>query len=354
MPLKAAFAPVVPDEEAPINPKTLPQPGFVLKTYAMADSQKWFVNCCAHEIVDRPLANGSKEQVDDAYLDAWCLSNVQVPLHVCSRRSTTDHAGETSTAIDVIFNPALTQRATAANKNSQAFLEHMANLAISHAEREYGVKLDRKHKLIRAIYKGGRGDGSVPLPVPELVELERQQIAAALAGGRAPAGPGGGGSGAAQPAKKMVQEFDSWEAAEKAARAPTSAQAPRTAKPAGGGDGGSGASAGATVKKGFLNGAGGKLYPTGSSEGTPAPNAGDPLGWMPAKLRSRVQTVDTNTMSEEEQHRLMRVHAGLEEDPQVRPSSRLLCWRGLRWRATVLLRARRSRRGRAAHCVQRL
>jgi hypothetical protein len=103
-----------------------------------------------------------------------------------------------------------------------------------------------------------------------------------------------------------------------------------------------------------LNGAGGQLYPTGSSEGTPAPNAGDPLGWMPAKLRSRVQTVDTNTMSEEEQHRLMRVHAGLEEDPQVRPSSRLLCWRGLRWRATVLLRARRSRRGRAAHCVQRL
>ncbi|KAJ1622343.1 hypothetical protein T492DRAFT_846370 [Pavlovales sp. CCMP2436] len=108
MPLVAAYAPVTSDdatEEQPINPKVLPAPGFVVKTFSMVDSQKWFLNCCAHDIVDRPLANGSQEQVDDEYLDSWCLSNVQVPLHVCSKRTTVDHAGEASIAIDVVLPP---------------------------------------------------------------------------------------------------------------------------------------------------------------------------------------------------------------------------------------------------------
>jgi hypothetical protein len=420
-PLKAAFASVGSDAEPPINPKTLPVPGFVMKTHAMGDSQKWFLNCCAHEIVDRPLANGSQEPVDDKYLDAWCLSNVQVPLHVCSRRSTVDHAGEASTAIDVVFNPALTKRA-ASGKNAAVFQEHMCTLALVRAEAEYGLKLDRKYKVIRATYKGGRGDGSLPVPVPELIDLERRQIAAAMAG-RAPQQhslAAAMGSAPAKP-KKLVQEFDSWDEAEQAARAkagpgspssePTTPEptarsrsgasnsssgtgsgsgggtgvatgssshhpsasggpagaangtggsgahgagaragsgsangvggtpAPVTANGSGSGlapgrglSGGSNASssgksngssaAGQAIKKGFLANAGGKLYPTGSSEGTPAPGAGDPLGWMPEKLRSRVQTVDTASMSEEEQQRMMRVHAGLEEDPKVREGER--------------------------------
>ena len=37
--------------------------------------------------------------------------------------------------------------------------------------------------------------------------------------------------------------------------------------------------------------------------------SGDPLGWMPAGLRSKVNVVDTSKMSKEEQERMMREHA---------------------------------------------
>lgn len=342
MPLQAAFAQVdAADGEPPVNPKTLPVPGFVVKTCAMADSQKWFINCCAHEIVDRPLANGSMEPVDDTYLDSWNLANVQVPLHVCSKRTTVDHAGETSIAIDVVFNPALTKRATApGSKAAGAFQEHMAKLALNHAAKEYGVRLDKHHKVIRATYKGGRGDGSLPVPIPELVAMEREQMARAL-GRDTPATAGAASAHRQQPpqaqaasGRRLVQEFDSWEEAERAsvarkvgakaqpARPAASSEGKehadtRLAPPGGARTGGGPRAAAHALKSGFLNASAGALYPNGSTEGTPAKNAGDPLGWMPDKLRSRVQTVDTATMSDEEQLRLMRVHAGLEEDPKV-------------------------------------
>lgn len=333
MPLQAAFAPVLPDAadaESPINPNVLPVPGFVVKTFAMADSTKWFLNCCAHGIVDRPLANGSMEQVDDAYLDAWCLSNVQVPLHVCSMRTTVDHAGEASVAIDVVFHPALTARATAAgSKNAAAFQENMCTLAIRNVEKEAGVRLDKKGKVIRAVYKGGRGDGSLPMPIPELVVQAREQLAAAMAAAdsrrEAARGPAGG--------KKLVEEYTSWDEVE---RAEAARKAGARQAPAGGASGrsrGGGGGGGAEIKSGFLNGSGGKLYPNGSTEGTPAKNAGDPLGWMPEKLRARVQTVDTAGMSAEEQQRLMRVHAGLEEDPKVSAAPGSLRASGWRRRA---------------------
>ena len=53
------------------------------------------------------------------------------------------------------------------------------------------------------------------------------------------------------------------------------------------------------VKKGFLNSAKaqGALYPDGSTEGTPPDGAGDPLGWMPKGLRSKVQVVDEGTQA---------------------------------------------------------
>ena len=53
------------------------------------------------------------------------------------------------------------------------------------------------------------------------------------------------------------------------------------------------------MKKGFLNSAKaqGALYPDGSTEGTPPDGAGDPLGWMPKGLRSKVQVVDEGTQA---------------------------------------------------------
>merc|ERR1712110_451339 len=65
----------------------------------------------------------------------------------------------------------------------------------------------------------------------------------------------------------------------------------------------------------------GKLYPQGSTEGTPPPNAGDPLGWMPPKLRSRVATVDTATTTPEQQRAMMEAHAAPKPKLQPQPNA---------------------------------
>ena len=59
-----------------------------------------------------------------------------------------------------------------------------------------------------------------------------------------------------------------------------------------------GATSGKTpvLKKGFLNGKGPKLYgPDGSKEGVVPENAGDPLGYIPKKLRNQCKIVDTRS-----------------------------------------------------------
>merc|ERR1711879_98644 len=51
------------------------------------------------------------------------------------------------------------------------------------------------------------------------------------------------------------------------------------------------------LKKGFLNSSKAKaeLYPNGSGEGVVPENAGDPMGWLPKKLRNTCKIVDTNS-----------------------------------------------------------
>jgi len=49
------------------------------------------------------------------------------------------------------------------------------------------------------------------------------------------------------------------------------------------------------VKKGFLNNAKDALYPEGSKEGVLPENAGDPLGYLPKRLRNTCKVVDTNS-----------------------------------------------------------
>jgi len=49
------------------------------------------------------------------------------------------------------------------------------------------------------------------------------------------------------------------------------------------------------LKKGFFNNAKTELYPEGSKEGVVPENAGDPLGYLPKKLRQTCKVVDTNS-----------------------------------------------------------
>lgn len=61
------------------------------------------------------------------------------------------------------------------------------------------------------------------------------------------------------------------------------------------------------MNNGFFDKAGDKavLYPDGSNEGVQHEDAGNPLGWMPKKLRSMVQVVDPAVTSEQDQYKMM-------------------------------------------------
>lgn len=67
-----------------------------------------------------------------------------------------------------------------------------------------------------------------------------------------------------------------------------------------------------TVKKGFFDKVkpGEELYgPEGSNEGVVPDGAGDPLGYLPKKLRSMCKVVDTNNMTAEQQEETMAQYA---------------------------------------------
>eukprot|EP00658_Telonema_sp_P-2_P073012 TRINITY_DN6207_c0_g2_i1.p1 TRINITY_DN6207_c0_g2~~TRINITY_DN6207_c0_g2_i1.p1 ORF type:complete len:226 (+),score=74.13 TRINITY_DN6207_c0_g2_i1:219-896(+) len=69
------------------------------------------------------------------------------------------------------------------------------------------------------------------------------------------------------------------------------------------------------VKKGFLNSSKLKKQGTGmygengSGEGILPEGAGDPMGWMPKKLRGMCNVVDTSKQSEADQHKAMADYA---------------------------------------------
>merc|ERR1719240_2220201 len=66
------------------------------------------------------------------------------------------------------------------------------------------------------------------------------------------------------------------------------------------------------LKKGFLNSSKGEIYPEGSSEGMlygDVKTAGDPLGYLPKGLRSRVNVVDTASTNAADQQKLMEAYA---------------------------------------------
>lgn len=314
-------APVAPDE----SDRLAPQAGFVIKTSTSIVGDKWFLNCCAHNVVDRPQGKGTGKVVDDVYLDGWGIANTDVPLHVCSKRPCEDKGGSPATAVDVVFNPAVVERAADSHPQCAAFRSFMCDLATAHVSKEYGVRFEGKGKIIRSVYKGGRRDGTLPLPIPELVQIRDEHLQRSFAGGRGEATPPH-----VPPKKKLVQEFDSWEEVEahQKGRAQHGLHEPSRSGSDGTTSEAHGESqGGGVIKRGFLAHAGGKLYPKGSTEGTPAPNAGDPLGWMPEKLRSRVCTVDTATMSEEQQQAMMRMHAGVDDTPPASKVRRSSCTR---------------------------
>ena len=281
------------------QPKSLvPTAGFVVKV--VPGGEKHFVNVCSHDAVDRPL-DASDREVGDQHLSELGVDNLRVPL-LCGPVRTFVAGGEEAVVIDVVFSPAVLAVAlppppadedapTNAERKTHAMARmvrhRLAELALKNAEEELGagVKLGRDYTLPRnAKYRGAKA----PVPMANLGLLAAQKAAAAKHA-------------------QLAEDPGPWRSSRKEVGL-GARPAPKIVELDGAGGGGGGKPA---VKKGFLNSskAAGALYPGGSDEGMHPPNAGDPLGWMPAGLRSKVNVVDTSKMSKEEQERMMREHA---------------------------------------------
>ena len=270
-----------------VTPPVAPTAGFAAKL--TAHGTKYYVNICAHPAVDRPM-DAQDRPVSDEHLDAMGVDNLRVPLLTGPARVVGDD--DETICVDVVFHPACLRVSLPPEpqpddgpkeKRMQALGQHvrgrLVELALKNVEEDLDVKLGRDYTLPRNVrYKGGVGPDKRPAPMGMLRQMAAAQAAEAAQKELA-AAPGPWKSNR----KKVGLE----------AREP-----PRIVELSGDGGGGAGAEAARSskpkapaVKKGFLNSAKaqGALYPDGSTEGTPPDGAGDPLGWMPKGLRSKVQ-----------------------------------------------------------------
>jgi uncharacterized membrane protein YgcG len=304
-----------------IDPAT-PLPGFVVKLKAK-DGTLHYVNICSHPTIERPI-DGRDKEVSDELLRTRGLENLRVPLLTGLARTIVAGDGESeAVCIDVVFSPAVlavalhgepggTVAATAAAIDATGgapkpsapaaagsiapdlikFVRvRLVELALKNAEDDLGYKLPRgTHTLPRGVsYKGGvGGKQGQPVPMPQL-----RKLSAALEANR-------------ERQAKMTEPSGPWRSKRDAAGLSSTGKIQelasmdddRSEKP--------------LIKKGFLNSGKGEIYPEGSSEGMlygDIKTAGDPLGYLPKGLRSRVNVVDTASTSAAEQEKLMEAYA---------------------------------------------
>lgn len=244
-------APLVPGVGFCIQADTVSVPGL---------SGRYYVNMVRHKLVDMPVAHSGKVVTKDHIL-ANGIGNMSVPFDMGSFRKVkqrADGAKYTTYCVDVVFNPLMIQlfMDDAFCNKLDNFRPFMINLALKRIEESIGVTLSaQKVKLVKSVrYKDGEGpDGDIPREFTELTddigesELDRHM----------PPPP-------EQSPPPLIEEIG--------------------AKPKK-----------AAIKKGFLNNSPKALYPEGSKEGVLPENAGDPMGWMPKKLRQSSKIVDCNS-----------------------------------------------------------
>lgn len=295
-----------------------PIPGFVVKLTA-PDGTRHYVNVASHPVIERPLDPGDHE-VDDRHLRTRGLENLRVPLLTGVARTVVLPGGEDeAVCIDVVFNPAVLDVAAAdvgeeegdakqprvkkgvgkdgdINPDLAKFVRiRVVELALKNAEEDLGYRLGRNYTLPRGVaYRGGVGGGKQPVPLPALrklaaaVEAERRHKETAAAPG--PWRSKRDAAGLANTAR--IEELDDYDGAK--------------AKP--------------LIKKGFLNATKQAIYPSGSEEGMlygDVKVAGDPLGYLPKGLRSRVNVVDTGTTNAAAQQKLMEDYADGKKMPSA-------------------------------------
>ena len=294
-----------------------PLPGFVIKL-AAADGTRHYVNVGSHPIIERPLDPGDRE-VDDAHLRTRGLENLRVPLLTGLARTVVlpGGEGEEAVCIDVVFNPAVLAIALAGTEEEVEEGEgakprlkravgkdgdidpdlakfvriRVVELALKNAEEDLNYKIGRNYTLPRGVtYRGGVGGGKQPVPMPQL-----RQLAAAVE--------------AERKHKQMAAAPGPWRSKRDAAGLANTARIEELPADGGGKP---------LLKKGFLNSDKRSIYPEGSEEGMlyNAKNSGDPLGYIPKGLRSRVNVVDTATTDEKTQKKMMEDYADGKRVPK--------------------------------------
>jgi len=244
--------------------------GFCIQTDSLSTtSGRWYLNMVRHSLCEMPIAHSGKV-VTREFILSHGIGSMKIPFDMGSFRKLkerADGARHTSYCVDVVFNPFIIQMFTddAFNEIMKEYRPFIINLVLKRVESSIGVKLSsQKVKLVKKfLYKDGTGPNSdqprefTELPqeiddCEEEVQPSSKKAAAAAAAAAAPEEP-------------LIQDI-------------TPGQRKKQA-----------------LKKGFFNNAKTELYPEGSKEGVVPENAGDPLGYLPKKLRQTCKVVDTNS-----------------------------------------------------------
>lgn len=260
------------------SPGLRPGIGFCVQSESACGSGKpgrWYVNICKHRMVEMPLSHSGKPASREHIL-AHGLGSLHVPFDMGTFRKLKERsegAKQATYCIDVIFNPFIVQLFMEDEfcNAMEDYRPFVINLTLNRIETSIGVKLVmQKVKLVKSLrYKDGEGDdGDIPR---EFMEL-----------------PGEGDDPETEPPSRrppsppleepLIEDVTPGVAKQKR-----------------------------LVKKGFLNQNSKPLYgPDGSKEGVLPENAGDPMGWMPKKLRQKSKIVDCNSPEFQENERKRR------------------------------------------------
>lgn len=248
-------------------PELRPEMGFCLQAETTGHPPaRWYLNMCSHRLITLPQSH-SGITVSKEFILTHGIANMQVPFDMGSLRklkARADGAKQTCFCVDIVFNPLIVKLFMDDGfcKALEKFRPFVVGLALKRVEESIGAKLNSQTiKLVKGLrYKDGEeGDGTSPRPFTDLPgdedSFDQELKTQPLPEERGP----------------LIEDLT-----------------PGPSKPA--------------VKKGFLNKAKGSLYgEEGSKEGVLPENAGDPMGWMPKRLRQTCKIVDTNTPQWQEQ-----------------------------------------------------
>lgn len=244
-------------------PALRPAVGFCLQAKSTGSPPgRWFINVVKHKLVELPVAH-SGQTVTKEWLLTHGLSNLQVPFDMGSWRKVKGERAEgakvTTWAIDAVLNPLIVQLFMDDDFCSKMdqYRGFVISLILKRIEESVNVSLPASSiKLMKNFrYKDGEdGDSAVAREFTEL-PADCESFDAEL---KKPAPP------QAEPDEPLIEDVT-----------PGVIKKP-------------------VLKKGFLNSGKSELYgPEGSKEGVVPENAGDPLGYLPKKLRNSCKIVDT-------------------------------------------------------------